>query len=128
MPDLLVQSREHDLPPKWDGHPVEWDGWSEASDIFICPPPGDEPCHMCGSVRRGLITGGTVTADWPDGVAAIRQARLRERVTRWRLSVFRCPDCRHDTVWDMRTDQWWDLDHSDYGPDGSNAPEEASDA
>lgn len=121
--DLLVQSREHDLPPRWDGWPVEWDGWRDRQLVFICPPPADrEPCTACGSITPAVMNNGTVTADMPQQVARIRRANLCEPVVRWRLTVFRCPDCRHDVVWDTRTDQWWDLDYTDYGPDGSKDP------
>ena len=27
-----------------------------------------------------------------------------------------------DFEWDEETDEWWDLDHTDYGPEGSVAP------
>ena len=38
------------------------------------------------------------------------------------LYAFRCPECHEDQVWDMRTDEWWTLDDSDYGPTGSVRP------
>lgn len=121
MTDLLTLSRDHDLPPKWDGHPVEWEGWRDSIDVFICPPPRDrEPCEACGCIGKPVMNSGTVTVHWPDSVTAIGRTRLRERVSRSRLTVFRCTQCRHDTVLDHNTDQWWDLDYTDYGPDGSD--------
>lgn len=35
------------------------------------------------------------------------------------LVAFRCVDCGHDVVHDRRTGEDWDLDETDYGPDGS---------
>jgi len=38
------------------------------------------------------------------------------------LYAFRCPSCGVDEVWDIRTDEWWTLDETDYGPGGSSRP------
>ena len=38
----------HDLPPKWDGRTVTWQGW-QSEPTFICPPPKPTPCRSCGS-------------------------------------------------------------------------------
>lgn len=38
------------------------------------------------------------------------------------LFAFRCQSCQLDTVWDKRTDEWWVLDDSDYGVEGSTDP------
>jgi hypothetical protein len=36
----------------------------------------------------------------------------------YQLVAHRCPDCRHDSVLENRTD-WRDLDDTDYGDEGS---------
>lgn len=51
------------------------------------------------------------------GAAAYR----RKNLALWRLHAFRCTDCKHDVVWDRDTDEWWTLDHTDYGDEGSTA-------
>jgi hypothetical protein len=43
----------------------------------------------------------------------------RPALALWRLFAFRCQDCRHDQVLDLNTRELWDLDHTDYGPEGS---------
>jgi hypothetical protein len=48
-------------------------------------------------------------------------AHKRAQVALRRLDAIRCQDCRHDQVWDTDTDEWWDLDHTDYGTEGSTA-------
>lgn len=103
------------LPPKWDGADVEWRAWTDSAAIVMCPPPKPTPCVQCKSTRPPKSNSGRVIAeDGPPGSG-----------TGWstyRLFVFRCPDCHLDTVWDMNTDEWWELDETDYGPDGSSAP------
>lgn len=114
MRDLLVLAREFDLPPKWNGIDLEWRGWRELPDVnvFVCFRRGKEPppdhCSKCGSVERSHVNRGTGTV------------RLggKDR-TAVELTVFRCPDCEHDAVCDETTGEWWDLDHTDYGPEGS---------
>lgn len=101
-------TRPHDLPPLWDGHRVEWFGpWRqiETSARFHLPLK-DQACrHACGSLATPLSCRGVVHDGNPEGP---RQ-----------LSVARCPDCHHDTVYDLETGEFWDLDDSDYGPEGS---------
>ncbi len=35
---LDLWPREHDLPPRWDGLPVEWGDWSDTTNVIISPP------------------------------------------------------------------------------------------
>lgn len=136
MTDLLTLLREHDLPPYWDGLAVVWDGWQTTlrNQVFLCPPPKSPPCcAACGSLAEPVSNRGLV-AIWPslthddlhDDVENRRRlgtlAHKRKPRGTWRLRAFRCPDCRHDQVWDVDADETWDLDHTDYGPDGSSAP------
>lgn len=113
MSDLLVLAREHDLPPKWNGIDLTWDGWRELPDVrvFVCfrgkqPPP--DHCGKCGSIERSIVNRGAGTV--------FLGGKDRHAVS---LMVFRCPDCHHDLVSDETTGEWWDLDHTDYGPEGS---------
>jgi RNA polymerase subunit RPABC4/transcription elongation factor Spt4 len=105
--DLLYLARDHDLPPKWDGHYVEWAGWVSL-DMFICPPPKREVCKVCGSTELSITNRGIIRDR--DGKTG------RER--RYSLMASRCPDCRTDQVMDWNG-AWWDLDPSDYVDDGS---------
>lgn len=133
-PDLFVATRSYDLPPKWDGRPVDWSEWRPARELFICPPPPREPCRECKSTAPSLFNVGVVQPLPGETFEVDRVKRTksgREYVSgkvakpAWplvRLHLFRCPDCLHDTVFDTVTDEWWDLDPSDYEPEGSRAP------
>ena len=129
----LPTDRAHDLPPRWDGHVVVWDGWEPAADrpMFICPPPKEpDSCTACGSLARpmrnkGRVADSAITAhamiDQEDARRALLPPELRHKIPRrafYRLVAHRCPDCRHDRVLEDLT-TWWDLDESDYTDDGS---------
>ncbi len=137
MTDLLTLTREHDLPPRWDGHAVLWEGWDGHPVIYICPPPDVPDCCLeCGSVERRIINSGLRAVDDTITSAQIFQAtsvtgrgggasgppRLRGIAFR-ELHVSRCPDCHHDIVHDLATSEAWDLDATDYGDAGSEPPE-----
>lgn len=133
MTDLLVLAREFDLPPRWDGLlVVQWTPWeAEPGPVFLCPPPKTRAsCPACASPHPSVHARGMVAlradltrAQWE--AEEVNRARLgklahkRKPVALWRLRAYRCQDCRHDQVWDTDTDEWWDLDHTDYGPEGS---------
>jgi hypothetical protein len=130
--DLLVLAREFDLPPKWDGLlVVKWTPWEAQTPAFICPPPKTRPCCPgCGSPEPSVVCRGMVALrpdltreQWEyeeENRARLgKLAHKRKNVALWRLHAFRCQDCRLDSVCDTDTDEWWDLDHTDYGPEGS---------
>lgn len=132
MTDLLTMTREHDLPPKWNGRAVLWEGWrATPGPVFICPPPKLRCCEGCGSLAEPVSNRGLVSV-WSsfthDDLRAEEENRARlgslahKRKPRalWRLRAYRCPDCKLDTVWDTDTDEWWTLDHTDYGHEGSS--------
>ena len=127
--DLFVTSREHDLPPKWDGNAVLWSEWGENPfrHAFICPPPRERRvCPRCGSIEDPVYARGMVAQKRSTDVDRIRRYKAIGRpgeVAPWRLFAFRCVDCRHDQVYDMHKSEWWDLDPNDYGDDGSVDPE-----
>lgn len=100
---LELWPRDHDLPPRWDGHPVEWGEWSCTGDVFICPPPRDKGCEYCGSLRPRRMCLGRIRA-----VGAV-------------IAAFRCPDCERDYVIDgLGADaKTWHLDDTDYTDNGS---------
>lgn len=136
--DLLTMLREHDLPPRWDGRAVWWEGWRpEPAQFFLCGRGAASlrvhVCEACGSQASPSMNRGHVAR-----VPATTVERWTERCEAWarlpvgsrhllpkhpsgviELHAFRCPDCRTDTVWDQPDDTWWVLDHTDYGPDGS---------
>lgn len=129
--------RDFDLPPRWDGNVVVWDGWDRLDahgPVFICPPTPRHCCPACGSLTPSLTNRGrralsprTTRQQILDHDAARR--RLPESVRSklhagrgplalYGLTAFRCPDCRFDQVLDADR-RWWDLDESDYRADGS---------
>ena len=120
----LPLPRDNDLPPRWDGHLVEWHGWETQLDVFVCPPPKPACCRACGTKAAALVNRGTVWTDpeSADPVVAIGRARLRRgRHLVGNVHAYRCPDCRTDTVLDgVGPDaQVWELDETDYLDTGS---------
>lgn len=122
MTQLSLNLRAHDLPPRWDGDPVDWSPWQPLPAVTICPPLRTQGCDNCGSATRPLTCHGTRTIAYGPNVIPIGRSRLHDRHIHARLVVHRCPDCHHDTVFDPHTDQWWDLDDSDYQDAGSWEP------
>jgi hypothetical protein len=129
----LAHSR-NDLPNSWDGEPVEWTGWTaHRSTMIYHAPPDVFCCRQCGTVDERLINFGKrppETATYPSTrTRTTRSGRTYEQeieVPSWPvvdLVASRCRHCRHDVVTDLRTDQVWDLEDEDYGPDGSNPPQ-----
>lgn len=103
-------TREHDLPPRWDGHPVTWEAWStEVPTTLRLHVDDGGACDRCGSLELARTTQGVVTA--PDEPPH-------------RLYLSRCADCAHDTVVD-HDGVVWELDPSDYTDQGSTPPAEA---
>ena len=139
MTDLLTLARENDLPPKWDGRAVIWQGWEYVGGgTFICPPR-KEVCEGCGlpttergfpcwSTNKGVVADSTrLTAEDYEAEQAAR-ARLPESLRHkfarhwWiEMTAFRCHHCQLDTVWLHSTNEMWTLDHTDYGSEGSVA-------
>jgi hypothetical protein len=134
MNDLLVELRDHDLPPRWDGLACVWDGWETVTPAIICPPPKTSGCEGCGSAAPAVMNRGRVARIPAVTHASIRETdKARERLplhvryrlpmkADYRLTAFRCPDCLLDVVWDQTTAECWTLDHTDYGHEGSVAP------
>lgn len=141
MTDLLTLAREHDLPPRWDGFAVVWKPWQTPPPVFVCPPIRDnDVCTSCrlpryhrGRPRWQTAVGLVCDRAWLDHDDYTRQQARRDRLpehlrhevrTRWwrRLHATRCVHCDHDVVTDTQTGQVWDLDHTDYGDEGSTAP------
>lgn len=115
--------RQHDLPPRWDGLPVEWGDWSDTADIYICPPPPprENRCEYCKSERPHLMCLGRIWTE-PGTVHAIGRARMSgDRHLVANIAAFRCPDCSRDYVIDGLgpNSQQWTLDETDYTDDGS---------
>lgn len=98
------------LPVAWDGWPVRWTRWAAPMLMFVCRQLGKDPRCECGSTAPPFTASGV-------------QARPRgDFGVRYGLRAMRCPDCGSVTVWDLTSDEWWTLDESDYGPEGSMRP------
>lgn len=128
----LAHSRRNDLPPFWDGVPVTWTDWSDdtRSTLILHLPAEALACDQCGSVdesRHAFGTrpppeGATVTTTRTKKTKSGREYVVHENVPARPvrdLRASRCRHCGHDTIHDERTDQTWDLDETDYGPEGS---------
>lgn len=111
----MLRLVSHPLPVAWDGREVKWSRWDSTEHIVICPPPKSR-CE-CGSQRAPFFAVGLRAVDSGPGRFQRRHA-LRD------LHAVRCPDCGQVDVWDMDSDEWWTLDESDYGPNGSTPPPE----
>lgn len=99
--DLL---RSHDLPPRWDGHPIDWTGWqspTRSSAAYHAPP---DACESCGI---------------EDSQPKMNIGTIRDVSGGGKLVAFRCSECGNDVVWDWSTNAWWDLDPTDYSDEGS---------
>lgn len=119
-------TRHHDLPPRWDGLPVEWDDrWIlPDSQPIMCHiddgPRGSEPafgpefCDRCGRIARHPTRQGIVSRDIGTDLPLI---------------VDRCHHCGHDRVTGIEQSKTnrlalgpprsWDLDLEDYADTGS---------
>ncbi len=132
---LPTDDRANDLPPRWDGHRVEWKGWEvpPPSSIRFHMPP--ECCRACGSIEPAQHNRGVIWSE-PGEVVPFRrpksyanavsnQAARRDGVVLGSLTAIRCPDCRYDTVLGPERSglarEVWDLDESDYTDQGSYA-------
>lgn len=108
----LIHEDGRDMPPLWDGVAVTWAEWTDEplSTMRFHSTEEDWSCHRCGSLERRL---------WSVGyVQHINERRGRTwRVTRF--TAMRCRTCRTDTVHDSLHGTDWELDASDYGPNGS---------
>ena len=134
--------REHDLPPKWDGHVVGWDSW-DTSPVFLCGPlelcnpPATVRCEGCGSTASPATSRGRVypldgetheqvrpvvkrTKSGREYEAGERTVRVRSK-PKVKLYAFRCLDCGLDEVFDLETRECWTLDETDYGDEGSTS-------
>ena len=96
------------LPSAWDGEQVWWNDWIDgATSLDFHLPLEDVACQGCGAIETPLRSVG----------------RYANRLLHYRrLHATRCRSCGHDTVTEWNEDglgPTWDLDESDYGPDGS---------
>lgn len=99
------------LPVRWDGVAVEWTEWG-AEQVFLCPPEPPRPCAGCGLIRPRSMCRGIRHRKGRDPHTG-RQRYLRS------LFAYRCSACGRDEVHESGSTDWWVLDETDYGPDGS---------
>ena len=100
----------HDLPPQWDGERIEWGPWTDRTSSIRFHGLPDE-CDRCG-----LDPG----EKYADGFRRIKAGRMLGKKAVF-LLAHRCQHCGHDTVTESMTNEAWDLDDTDYGPNGSHA-------
>lgn len=127
--ELVPKLLERDLPVSWDGAPVIWGPPVPVGSVFICPPPKPLPCpgckrfHLRGADSRIGYVSETLE---PREVFNAGTGRGRKypmgAVRHPKLVLTRCLDCGHDQVYDLDAEELWDLDESDYGPEGSVHP------
>jgi hypothetical protein len=98
-------TRQHDLPPLWDGGTVEWRGWEPQPWGTWAFHGNRDRCVGCGFETDPIVNRGWVT--------------FTGRRKPFYLSVFRCQECRHDTVVDLSTGTVWELGVEDYSDEGS---------
>lgn len=91
------------LPVAWDGERVSWDEWAEVA-TFIC----------ARTLKKALTACDRCQTDPKVSLVVHGHVGKAESL----LTLLRCPNCGADTVVDWNDDVW-DLDESDYGPDGS---------
>lgn len=102
----------HRVPERWDGHPIDWDEWTQAP--FICGRTSLHACENCGCTNSGIMRSGWVEqSSYGGNVVILRTAEKKH------LILLRCTGCAKTSVWDGQ--QFWDLDEEDYGPEGSYA-------
>lgn len=122
QPQLDLWPRTHDLPPRWDGAPIEWGPWKPGLNMFACGPRSlrrPEGCARCGSTVPRAMNVGRIWTDPATAPPAIGRARLSGgRQLVGVLTAFRCTNCNHDSVLDP-SGELWDLDITDYTDDGS---------
>lgn len=135
MPDVDLA---RPLPVAWDGRALEWGPFRSTGPIFICdrskrkhdPIPR---CDNCGSQRpplHAIAKRSPKPGDSEPGEYLRTHPRTGKRIYAqdptppYRdLHASRCVDCGHDVVYDSRTNEAWDLDKTDYGPQGSRPPD-----
>lgn len=107
-----------DLPPRWDGYEVTWDGrWESSVSSLALHLPDLGACEECGSVRSQVHRWGTYWWTW-ERPAHMPLRDGPEKHLR-RIMAQRCQDCEHTTVTEMETHETWDIDESDLTDEGS---------
>ncbi|WP_145941738.1 hypothetical protein [Corynebacterium glyciniphilum] len=116
----------HDLPPRWDGHDVEWESaWETSPLIHFCPPQPDvNICGGCGRDRRPSVKVGRIYKTGTFADFRTRRVRRGQRYVWMHLTAFRCPHCGETEVLTRGDDvpvRLWVLDEGDYTDVGSYA-------
>lgn len=73
----LYQSRSHDLPPRWNGHRVQWGTWADATTVIRIHP---HTCP-CGATEPHQATLGRVLSEQYSRLVATRCSCGRDQVT-----------------------------------------------
>ncbi|MGN7250066.1 hypothetical protein [Arthrobacter sp. SAFR-014] len=130
MSHLTLVHARHDLPPSWDGVPVEWSEWSEGHTTLALHVPADKlACDRCGAIEEASISFGKRPPEHPTFMTTRtkttksgHQYDVPHEVEAWAvrdLIAARCRHCLHDVVTDTRTGEAWDLEAPDYEDAGS---------
>lgn len=108
------------LPVRWDGEIIHWiDHWTNIGDMLF----------LCGNNRLGTLQACPDTDSrrrWNRGRPHLwKPWSITGRTARSRLRLMRCGVCGLTIVeerpFDGSEEKTWQLDESDYGPDGSHA-------
>lgn len=125
------------LPALWDGRPVEWSPFQLEPPMFICDRSKRKngllipTCNACGATGPKLraiglrqpAPGATTEGEYLRTHRNGQPVHAIDPAPAYRdLHATRCTRCAHDQVYDTATTELWDLDDTDYGPEGSSAP------
>lgn len=107
----------HDLPPRWDGHTVEWaPQWAQLATSLSLHLEDFGACEECGSVQWRLTRSGSYRAPDPQQDTT---PPTRPDLQPHRLTASRCQDCAHTTITEITTGKTWTIDATDLTDDGS---------
>lgn len=136
MPDQLTIETPRPLPALWDGRRVDWSPLQLEPPIFACDRSKRKNgllipiCDACGHLGPKLratglrqpALGATVEGEYLRTHRNGHPVHAIDPAPAYRdLHATRCPSCAHDQVYDTATHELWDLDDTDYGPEGSTA-------
>lgn len=102
-PATSLISQRLDLPPAWDGVPVEWSEWSDSNtSLLLHVPPEQMACSECGVVdeppirfgKRPAGAGETVTCTRTKTTKSGHKYEVSDDVEAWPVRDLIASRCR----------------------------------